>query len=197
MTNRPLRSATLRSGTGTPVPDFARAQLRRQRANFALFLGPALILLACFFIAPVGHRPGARVHRHGPHARGHDADAGQLRADGDARHAAARIARDHRDIRALDACDLQRHVRASARAGDDGHSAGSRRVLPCGLAAAAHEPVGRLRAAVALGRRSQRAWPAEPGTRPRARDGAARPAQQPSAARRSSSPTASSARRSA
>ena len=35
------------------MPDFAQAQLRRQRANFALFLGPALILLACFFIAPV------------------------------------------------------------------------------------------------------------------------------------------------
>jgi inositol-phosphate transport system permease protein len=34
------------------MPDFARAQLRRQRANFALFLGPALVLLACFFIAP-------------------------------------------------------------------------------------------------------------------------------------------------
>ena len=35
------------------MPDFARAQVRRQRANFALFLGPALVLLACFFIAPV------------------------------------------------------------------------------------------------------------------------------------------------
>ncbi|HSS71030.1 MAG TPA: sugar ABC transporter permease [Casimicrobiaceae bacterium] len=35
------------------MPDFAQAQLRRQRANFALFLGPALILLACFFVAPV------------------------------------------------------------------------------------------------------------------------------------------------
>jgi inositol-phosphate transport system permease protein len=35
------------------VSDFARAQVRRQRVNFALFLGPALILLACFFIAPV------------------------------------------------------------------------------------------------------------------------------------------------
>jgi inositol-phosphate transport system permease protein len=35
------------------MPDFARAQLRRQRANFALFLGPALVLLGCFFIAPV------------------------------------------------------------------------------------------------------------------------------------------------
>jgi inositol-phosphate transport system permease protein len=35
------------------VPDFARAQLNRQRANFALFLGPALILLVCFFVAPV------------------------------------------------------------------------------------------------------------------------------------------------
>jgi inositol-phosphate transport system permease protein len=35
------------------VPDFARAQVRRQRLNFALFLGPALFLLACFFIAPV------------------------------------------------------------------------------------------------------------------------------------------------
>ena len=36
-----------------PMPDLARAQLRRQRANFALFLGPALLLLACFFVAPV------------------------------------------------------------------------------------------------------------------------------------------------
>lgn len=35
------------------MSDFARAQVRRQRANFALFLGPALVLLACFFIAPV------------------------------------------------------------------------------------------------------------------------------------------------
>jgi len=35
------------------VTDFAQAQLRRQRANFALFLGPALFLLACFFVAPV------------------------------------------------------------------------------------------------------------------------------------------------
>lgn len=33
--------------------DFAYAQLRRQRANFALFLGPALLLLTCFFVAPV------------------------------------------------------------------------------------------------------------------------------------------------
>jgi inositol-phosphate transport system permease protein len=37
----------------TAMPDLARAQLRRQRANFALFLGPALLLLACFFVAPV------------------------------------------------------------------------------------------------------------------------------------------------
>jgi len=35
------------------MTDFARAQQRRQRANFALFLGPALALLACFFVAPV------------------------------------------------------------------------------------------------------------------------------------------------
>jgi inositol-phosphate transport system permease protein len=35
------------------MADLSRAQLRRQRANFALFLGPALVLLACFFIAPV------------------------------------------------------------------------------------------------------------------------------------------------
>lgn len=35
------------------MPDFAQAQLRRQRANFAIFLGPALVLLVCFFIAPV------------------------------------------------------------------------------------------------------------------------------------------------
>jgi len=33
--------------------DFRRAQARRQQANFALFLGPALVLLACFFLAPV------------------------------------------------------------------------------------------------------------------------------------------------
>ena len=35
------------------MPDFARAQLRRQRINFALFLGPALVLLLLFFVAPV------------------------------------------------------------------------------------------------------------------------------------------------
>jgi inositol-phosphate transport system permease protein len=35
------------------MPDFARAQLNRQRANFVLFLGPALMLLVCFFVAPV------------------------------------------------------------------------------------------------------------------------------------------------
>ncbi|MEO6748609.1 MAG: sugar ABC transporter permease [Casimicrobiaceae bacterium] len=35
------------------MTDFARAQIRRQRLNFAIFLGPALVLLACFFIAPV------------------------------------------------------------------------------------------------------------------------------------------------
>ena len=35
------------------MTDFAQAQVRRQRANFALFLGPALVLLACFFVAPV------------------------------------------------------------------------------------------------------------------------------------------------
>src|SRR5206468_7654133 len=35
------------------MADAARAQINRQRANFALFLGPALILLACFFVAPV------------------------------------------------------------------------------------------------------------------------------------------------
>ncbi|MEO8738736.1 MAG: sugar ABC transporter permease [Casimicrobiaceae bacterium] len=35
------------------MSDFAQAQIRRQRANFAIFLGPALVLLGCFFIAPV------------------------------------------------------------------------------------------------------------------------------------------------
>jgi len=35
------------------MSDYARAQLNRQRANAALFLGPATVLLACFFIAPV------------------------------------------------------------------------------------------------------------------------------------------------
>ena len=35
------------------MPDFARAQLRRQRINFGLFLGPALVLLLLFFVAPV------------------------------------------------------------------------------------------------------------------------------------------------
>ena len=35
------------------MPDFARAQQRRQWINFGLFLGPALVLLAVFFVAPV------------------------------------------------------------------------------------------------------------------------------------------------
>src|SRR5438132_698103 len=39
--------------TDIDMPDFARAQLRRQRINFGLFLGPALVLLAVFFVAPV------------------------------------------------------------------------------------------------------------------------------------------------
>ena len=33
--------------------DHARAQARRERANFALFLGPALVLLFVFFVAPI------------------------------------------------------------------------------------------------------------------------------------------------
>ena len=33
--------------------DFARAQVRRQRLNFALFLGPASCCCSCFFVAPV------------------------------------------------------------------------------------------------------------------------------------------------
>src|SRR2546430_2080487 len=39
--------------TDIAMPDFARAQVRRQRINFSLFLGPALVLLAVFFVAPV------------------------------------------------------------------------------------------------------------------------------------------------
>src|SRR5258705_7388315 len=35
------------------MPDFARAQLRRERLNFGLFLGPALVLLFVFFVAPI------------------------------------------------------------------------------------------------------------------------------------------------
>src|SRR5215475_4504166 len=35
------------------MADFARAQLTRQRTNAALFLGPAVVLLVCFFVAPV------------------------------------------------------------------------------------------------------------------------------------------------
>ena len=35
------------------MADFARDQLRRQRMNFALFLGPALVLIFLFFVAPI------------------------------------------------------------------------------------------------------------------------------------------------
>src|SRR6266852_6328046 len=35
------------------MPDFRGAQLRRQRINFGLFLGPALVLLFLFFVAPI------------------------------------------------------------------------------------------------------------------------------------------------
>ena len=35
------------------MTDFARAQARRQRANMALFLGPAALLLALFLFAPI------------------------------------------------------------------------------------------------------------------------------------------------
>ena len=39
------------------MPDFARAQLRRQRINFALFLGPALVLLAVALVVVLGQAP--------------------------------------------------------------------------------------------------------------------------------------------
>ena len=68
---RGRRMPPLRSGQEIAMPDFARAQLRRQRANFALFLGPALILLLRVLRRAGHHRPGAGVHRHGPHAGGH------------------------------------------------------------------------------------------------------------------------------
>ena len=100
-------------------------------------------------------RPGARVHGHGPHAEGDRVHVRQLRADGDARLAAARVARHHGDLRARDAVHLQRDVRAAAGARHDGGAQGPGRVLPGDLAAAADEPVGRLRAAVAVGRRSR------------------------------------------
>ena len=35
------------------MPDAGRARIRRRRVSFALFLGPSLVLLAVFFVAPI------------------------------------------------------------------------------------------------------------------------------------------------
>ena len=89
----------------------------------------------CFFVAPVDRRRGARVHRHGPHAGGHQVHAREFRADGHARHAAARRRSASPPIFVLgDARHLQRHLRAAAGAGHDRRAAAAsaRSSAPCG-----------------------------------------------------------------
>ena len=150
------------------MPDFARAQVRRQRANFALFLGPALVLLACFFIAPV------------------IVDLVLAFTDMDRTLAVTTFTLENfermatRDTRLLASLGITA-IFVLATLGifnvtfalllalvDHGGAAAARRVLPRRLAAAADEPVGRVCAAVAVGGRSQRARPAQPDPRPRA-----------------------------
>ena len=138
------------------MPDFARAQLRRQRANFALFLGPALLLLACFFVAPVivdlvlaftdMDRTLAVATLH----------ARELRAHGHARHAAARrrsASPPSSSCSTLGIFNVTFALLLALVTTAVPQTAG--RVLPRGMAAAADEPVGRLCAAVAVGGRSR------------------------------------------
>ena len=150
------------------VPDFARAQVRRQRANFALFLGPALMLLACFFIAPV------------------IVDLVLAFTDMDRTLAVTAFTLENfermatRDSRLLASLGITAIFvvatlgifnvtfaccwRSSRR-----RCPGARRFLPRRLAAAADESVGGVCAAMAVGGRPQRARIAQPDPRPRLR----------------------------
>ena len=137
------------------MPDFARAQLRRQRANFALFLGPALLLLACFFVAPV------------------IVDLVLAFTDMDRTLAVTRFTLDNfermatRDSRLLASlgitaifvlatlCIFNVTFALLLALVTTAVPKRARRVLPRRLAAAADEPVGGLRAAVAVGGRSR------------------------------------------
>ena len=116
------------------MPDFARAQLRRQRINFALFLGPALVLLAVFFVAPVIIDLVLAF-----------TDMGRTLAVGKftLENFERMVTRDTRLFGALgvtfifvadDAWDLQRHLRAAAGAGHHRRArrGSARSFAPCG-----------------------------------------------------------------
>ncbi len=164
------------------MPDFARAQLRRQWTNFGLFLGPALILLLVFFVAPMIIDVVLAFTDMGRTLALGEIHAREFRADVHARHALARRARHHLHLRGGDAQRLQRHFRAAAGAGDDRRATAPRRFLSRRVAAAADEPVGGVRAAVVVGDRPQRARTAQPDRDPCLRHASDRPAQQSSAA---------------
>ena len=81
--------------------------LTRQRLDMALFLGPACLLLAFFFLAPVIVNVVLAFTDMGRNLRITQAHDRELRADADGRSPPARCAGRHRHLRAGHARDLQ------------------------------------------------------------------------------------------
>ena len=163
------------------MPDFARAQARRQRANFALFLGPALVLLLLFFVAPIVIDLVLAFTDMGRTLAVTKFTLENFERMVSARHAPSGGARHHGYLRGDNAGHIQRHLCSAAGIGDDCRAATPRRVLSRGVAAAADEPVRRVCAAVAVGGRPQRARAAQSDRGPCLRSAAGRSSQQSSA----------------
>ena len=135
----------------------------RQRAERRRPRQPASVPRAgraccCCFLPAAGHRrPRARLHRHGPHSarsRGFTLDNFARMPTGDRR--LGQRARHHADLRALHARRSSTSASRCCWRWSTTACRARRRLLPRRLAAAADEPVGRLRAALELGRRAQR-----------------------------------------
>ena len=125
--------------------------------------GRRRVLLFLFFLAPVHRRHRHRLHRHGPQSQGHQFTTENVAADARRRPPAVERHGDDAHLCPLHAGDLQRQLRAAARAAHDGAAGAGRRLLPRGLAPAADEPVGGLCAAVDLGGGADRLRAPQPG----------------------------------
>ena len=143
----------------------------RRRANFAIFLGPAIVLTVLFFVIPVLIDIAVSF-----------TDLSRsLRVTKFTTEQYAKIFQGDRRLpqvigltvrlRFRHARHLQRDLRPHTRAHHHVDQQGSWRLLPRRMAPAAHEPVGSLHSAVAVGHQSVRSRAAEPdpdaGARPR------------------------------
>ena len=132
----------LRSAKEMAMPVFARAQARRQRANFAIFLGPASsVLLLLFFVAPIVIDLVLAFTDMGRTLAVTRFTLENFERMASPRHAPFGRARNHRHFRGNDARYFQRHFCLAVGVGDYRRAATPRRVLSCGMAAAADEPL--------------------------------------------------------